>query len=490
MLKRLFYLNLTFLIISCSTQYKKTDDQDFFRTESDSIKAQKIETNLIPMYSIAEKVSRKTIPEMMREDSIPGMSICFIDNGEIAWSKHYGYANIQDSIPINSSTVFTGASLSKPITAIAALRLVERGALDLDEDVNLVLKDWKVPETELTKIEKVTLRRLIGHEAGIKNDLWSSYLPGKNVPTLNQMLSGQTPSVEPPTSVVFEPGSKSKYSNPGYSIIQKLIIDVKNQDFDPIIEELVFEPAGMGNSSFKQPIPEGLKHRKAVGYTKDLEPYPYRLFPYQAAGGIWTTPTDLAKFMIALLNDYHEGTNTLLSKETTQSVFTKETRRYVFSLWNWGEDIVFQHSGSNQGFNCFMYGSVDRKQGIVVMTNSDNAFNSFDYIQRAVNDEYQWEYVKPEILNPTDKDISWADKYLGEYQWRGNSLRLLKQNEDLIIRSGDEKYVLTQTGTKEFILEEIPLKITFSTSTEDNRMTIWGPGGGPSKLKKTGNNNP
>ena len=123
------------------------------------------------------------------------------------------------------------------------------------------------------------------------------------------------------------------------------------------------------------------------------------------------------------------------------------------------------------------------------MTNSDNAFNSFDYIQRAVNDEYQWEYVKPEILEPTQKDISWADKYLGDYQWRGNDLRLLKQNNDLIIHSGDEKYVLTQTGIKEFILEEIPLKITFSKNTEDNRMTIWGPGGGPSKLNKINKNN-
>ncbi len=489
MIKRLFYLNLTFLIISCSTQNKKVQNPDYFRTESDSIKAFKIETNLIPMYSVVGNVKRRTIPEIMREDSIPGMSICFIDNGEIAWTKHYGYANLQDSIPITSKTVFTGASLSKPITAIAALRLVEMGLLDLDKDVNLVLKEWKVPETEFTENEKVTLGRLISHKAGIKNYLWSSYLPDEKVPTLNQMLSGQTPSVDPATSVVFEPGSKSKYSNPGYSIIQKLLMDVKNQDFNTIIEELVFEPAGMDNSSFKQPIPEALKNRKSLGYTKDLEPYPYRLFPYQAAGGIWTTPTDIAKFMIALLNDYHKGTNSLLSKESTQSVFTKETMRYVFSLWNWGGDIVFQHSGSNQGFNCFLYGSVDKKQGIVVMTNSDNAFNSFDYIQRAVNNEYQWEYVKPEILEPIQKDISWADKYLGDYQWRGNNLKLLKQNDDLIIQSDDEKFILKQTGTNEFILYEIPLKITFSTNTEENRMTIWGPGGEPSVLKKIGKTN-
>ena len=489
MLRRLFYLTLTVLLVSCGIQKKTNNNSEYFRTKTDAIKAQNIEQNLIPMYSVEGRVKRMTIPDMMKQDSIPGMSITFIDNGQIAWTKHYGYANLQDSIPITSKTVFTGASLSKPITAVAALRLVEKGLLDLDKDVNLRLEDWKVPETELTKNEKVTLRRLIAHKAGIKNDLWSSYLPDEKVPTLNQMLSGQKPSVDPATSVIFEPGSKSKYSNPGYSIIQKLIMDVSNQDFDQIIQQLVFEPAGMNNSSFKQPIPDHLKQRKALGYSKDLKPYPYRLFPYQAAGGIWTTPTDLAKFMIALLNDHHKGTKTLLSKETTQSVFTKETMRYVFSLWNWGEDIVFQHSGSNQGFNCFMYGSIDKKQGIVVMTNSENAFNSFDYIQRAVNDVYNWEYVKPEISKLAHKDLSWSHKYLGDYRWRGNDLRLLKQKDDLILRSGDETYVLKQTGAREFILEEIPLKITFSTNTEDNRMTIWGPGGGPSKLKKLNRNN-
>lgn len=484
MLKKLFYLSLTLFIASCSTPQIEANDSEYFRSKVDSTHAQKIESNLIPMYSVEGKVNRMTIPEMMEQDSIPGMSIAFIDNGQIAWTKYYGYANLQDSIPVNSKTVFTGASLSKPITAIAALRLVEKGLLDLDEDVNLKLKDWKVPEQELTRNEKVTLKRLIAHEAGIKNDLWSSYLPDEEIPTLNQMLSGEPPSVDPPTTVVFEPGSKSKYSNPGYSIIQKLLMDINNQDFDQIIEQLVFEPVGMESSSFKQPIPNDLKQRRAIGYTKDLEPYPYRLFPYQAAGGIWTTPTDLAKFMITILNDHHQGTKTLVSKETTQSIFTKETMRYVFSLWNWGEDIVFQHSGSNQGFNCFMYGSVNKNQGIVVMTNSDNAFGIFDYIQRAINDEYQWEYVKPEILIPSNTDISWMDSFFGNYKWRGYSLLLGKDKDNLFLTIDDEKYTITQTPNRVFVLEEIPLKITFPTKIDDDRMTIWGLGGGPSKLRK------
>lgn len=479
------YILLIPLIISCADSQPQTQKESaYYRGEADSIHAQNIEGNLIPMYSVAGRVRRMNIPEMMKKDSIPGVSIAFVDNGQIAWTKHYGYANLEDSIPVRDETVFTGASLSKPVTAIAALNLVEKGVLNLDEDVNLKLEEWKVPETELTANEKVTLRRLMGHNAGIKNDLWSSYLPGEPVPTLNQMLAGEAPSVDPATSVISRPGSTTKYSNPGYSIIQKLMMDVTDQAFEQIIDELIFDPAGMENSSMEQPMPDKLMKRRAIGYTKDLEAYPYRLFPFQAAGGIWTTPTDIARFMITLLDDYHKGSNTLVSQEMAQTIFGKNMGRFVFPLWNWGDDIVFTHYGSNQGFNCIMYGSIDKNQGIVVMTNSDNAFGFFDYIQRAVNDEYQWEYVKPEILTPVDSDTGWADRFLGDYLWRGRQLRLSRENNLLFLGIDDEKYSLTSTGERVFVLEEIPLKITFPTGADDHRMTIWGSGGAPAKIEK------
>ncbi len=433
---------------------------------------------MIPMYSVKGAVNRLSITEMMEKDNIPGLSIAFVDQGEISWQKCYGFSNLADSIPVNIETVFTGASLSKPITAVAALNLVEKGLLDLDEDVNKKLTEWKVPMTELTQKEKVTLRRLIGHQAGIKNDLWSSYLPGENVPTLNQMLSGEKPSVDPATSVVHEPGSKTEYSNPGYAIIQKLLMDVSNQEFDPIINNLVFEPSGMENSSFKQPIPEFLMERRAIGYTPELEPYPYKLFPYQAAGGIWTTPSDLAKFMITLMEDHRNGTNKLISRETSELIFSKNYWRFVFNLWNWGDDIVFKHYGSNQGFNCFMYGSINKNQGIVVMTNSDNAFGFFDYIQRAVNDEYQWEYVRPEILDPIEPDISWFGAFDGFYDWRGSSVQFILEDQNLFMHIDGENYDMTQVGERDFVLSEIPLKISFSKS-EDGKITIREPDGYP-----------
>ncbi|MGD1844294.1 MAG: serine hydrolase domain-containing protein [Salibacteraceae bacterium] len=423
-----------------------------------------------------------TIPEMMAQDHIPGVSIAFVDGGQLAWTRHYGYANLEDSTRVASSTVFTGASLSKPITAMAALRLVESGKLNLDEDVNQQLTSWKVPENEWTATEKVTLRRLIGHSAGIKNDLWSSYLPDETVPTLTQMLAGKSPSVDPATSLIREPGSKVSYSNPGYSIIQQLLMDVSGQAFAPLIDELVFSPVGMKHSSFLQPLPEHLMAHRATGYTENLEPYPYRLFPYQAAGGIWTTPTDLAQFLIALLDDHHKGTQTLVSQQTTQTVFKKFGGRFVFSLWDWGEDIVFMHSGSNQGFNCILFGSLAKNQGVVVMTNSDNAFGFFDYVQRAISHEYQWEYVRPEIHEPVTKALNWVDPFLGEYPWRDQKVRFRQVKDQLWLAIEDQKVLLTQTDERTFIEPERPLKITFPENTE-GRITIWEPSGYPYRIK-------
>ncbi|MEL6823809.1 MAG: serine hydrolase domain-containing protein, partial [Calditrichota bacterium] len=245
----------------------------------------------------------------------------------------------------------------------------------------------------------------------------------------------------------------------------------------------VFQPVGMENSSFTQPIPDRLMKRRAVGYQKDLTPYPYRLFPYLAAGGIWTTPEDIAKFMITLLNDYHEGSNTLLSKDMAKTVFSKNIRRYVFSLWNWGEDVVFLHYGSNQGFNCFMYGSINQNQGIVVMTNSDNSFGLFDYIQRSVNAEYQWEYVKPEIHDPIASNFSVVEPFLGEYSWRGNQMIFFEKDNELIAQLGAKQYPLTQIKERAFVLSEIPLKITFPEDI-DAPIIIWESDGYPYRTKK------
>ncbi len=194
----------------------------------------------------------------MLKYKVPGLRIVFVDKGKISWSKNYGYANLKDSIKIDDKTVFTGASLGKPITAMAALNLVEKGILDLDEDVNKKLKGWKVPTNEFTKKEKVTLRRLIGHTSGFNRYYGANYMPYETLPTIVQTLRGEKPSKHPAIKLVSVPGSTYIYSNPGYLISEKLLEDVTGQKLESLIDNLIFTPSEMKTSSFTQPIPERL----------------------------------------------------------------------------------------------------------------------------------------------------------------------------------------------------------------------------------------
>lgn len=401
----------------------------------------RIEKNLVPVHYLKGLDHKKSIPQVMQADSIAGVSISFFENGKIAWQKTYGYANLADSTKVTLNTVFNGASLSKSVAALAALNLVEKGVLKLNEDVNKYLKGWKVPENEFTAQEKVTLKRLIGHRAGLERYVQSSYFPNEKLPTIDQMLSGEKPAVDPPVSVVYVPGQKQVYSNPGYSVIEKLMEDVTDKAFDDLINELIFEPCNMTNSSFKQPVPKHLSPQMATGYTNDLEPYPYKLFPYKAAGGIWTTPTDLAKFLVTVLEDHHANTNTILSKRMTDSVFARTNERLGFAkIYNdKSTDLLFEHWGSNSGFTCYMVGSLNHKQGVVIMTNSDNGMSLMSYIARAVAAANNWDFLQPKIYDRFSMNEVEMNKFKGKFEGGEENLEFEVIEEELIF--------LVETGT-------------------------------------------
>lgn len=402
-------------IIGCTNQNSKQDNKNINIIGDKHI--ENIENNLVPVHYLKDNIDKKSISQMMEDENIPGVSIALFDNGKITWQT-YGYANLIDSIKVTQNTVFNGASLSKPVTAMAALNLVEQGVLTLNEDINKYLEGWKVPENKFTEHEKVTLKRLISHTAGFERYVQSSFFPDEELPTIEQMLAGEKPSVDPAVSVVSVPGQKEVYSNPGYSVLEKLLEDVTDKAFHDILAELIFEPVHMTHSSFEQPVPNHLSQQMATSYSNELEPYPYKLFPFKAAGGIWTTPTDLAKFLVTVLEDHHLGTNVILSKKMTDSLFTKNPTRLGFAkIYNdESPDILFEHWGSNSGFTCYMVSSLQHKQGVVVMTNSDNGTSFLSYVARAVAIEYNWDLLQPKVFDPIALDRMEINKFTGKFK--------------------------------------------------------------------------
>jgi CubicO group peptidase (beta-lactamase class C family) len=186
-----------------------------------------------PQWNCTAKLS-----ERMRHYKVPGVSIAVIDNFSIAWAKGYGSLRSGGDAPVTTQTLFHAASVTKTVSAAATLTLVQQGRIDLDEDVNNKLSSWKVPESEFTKREKVTLRGLLSHTGGLQ-DGFSSRSPADAVPnyftpegekpsiTLKQLLNpGPGIDVDGPTHVTKVPGSEYRYANADYVIVELLVNDL------------------------------------------------------------------------------------------------------------------------------------------------------------------------------------------------------------------------------------------------------------------------
>ncbi|HEX4097400.1 MAG TPA: serine hydrolase domain-containing protein, partial [Caulobacteraceae bacterium] len=162
-----------------------------------------------------EAAEHHSLAEEMARLHVPGVSVAFVRDGRIAWVRGYGVKSVGGS-PVTPDTLFQAASISKPLTALAVLRLVEMGRLDLDTNVNRYLKTWKVGANAFTAQKPVTIRGLLTHTAGVTVHGFPGYSAGEPVPTLTQVLDGVLPANSPPLWVDTTPGTIWRYSGGGY----------------------------------------------------------------------------------------------------------------------------------------------------------------------------------------------------------------------------------------------------------------------------------
>src|SRR6266704_996806 len=207
----------------------------------------------------------------------------------MAWAKGYGVAEPGGKVPVTTRTLFQAGSISKPVAAAAMLALVEQGKLSLDEDVNMKLKSWKVPENEFTKEQKVTLRRLASHTAGLTVHGFPGYDVDEKVPTLVQIFNGEKPANTDAIRVDFVPGTEERYSGGGVTIEQQLMMDVSGKQFPVLMKETVLDKIGMSDSSYEQPLPPARAAMTAGGVYADGKPVhgKWHVYPEMAAAGMW-----------------------------------------------------------------------------------------------------------------------------------------------------------------------------------------------------------
>lgn len=329
----------------------------------------------------------------------PGVGIAVIRDGRLEWARGYGIVEAGSDVPVDTATLFQAASISKPVAAIAALRLVEQGRLALDADVNRTLRGWRVPDNEFTAQERVTLRRLLSHSAGLTVHGFPGYAAGAPVPSLLELLDGVEPANSPPVRADLVPGSRWRYSGGGTSVVQLLMEQVTGTDFPTLMRESVLGPAGMVHSTFEQPLPADRAARAATAHRADGTPIPggWHTYPEMAAAGLWTTPSDLARLALAVQVAANGGSSSLLTAASAREMLTPQNGEFGlgFALVEAGGRRFFTHGGANEGFRAQFVASVDGRDGAVVMTNGDDGQALAMEILRAIAREYDWPLFQP-----------------------------------------------------------------------------------------------
>ena len=327
---------------------------------------------------------------------VPGVSMAFIDREELVWSKTWGVMEAGSGRSVSSGTIFQAASISKPLTAIVALHLVETGLLDLDADVNVVLRSWKVPANKYTREHPVTLRGLLSHTAGVNISGYRGYPAGQPLPTLLQVLKGEEPAKSKPVRVMQAPGEVFKYSGGGYVILQQLLEDVSGKSLAALAQEIIFDKLGMPNSSFESKPSEEILSQAATAHLKSGEVLPGRwfIYPEQGPAALWSTPTDLACLISEVLKSLKNQSNLVLSEKMTRQMFVPQ-----LDIGGLGFNIVVQdgltrfgHAGWNEGFHSLLLGCPETGQGVVFMCNGENGKNLRREVTRGLAEVVKWSW--------------------------------------------------------------------------------------------------
>jgi CubicO group peptidase (beta-lactamase class C family) len=446
-----------------------------------------VESGVLPAVVVkGESSASFTIEGMMEKLSIPGVSVAVIDEGRLSWSRSYGLAHVGGE-SLEENSLLQAASVSKPVVAMGALSLVEEGRLDLDTDVNRYLRSGRVPENEFTREEKVTLRRLLGHTAGVVSFNHDDGAPAGEAPTLLQILNGEPPAHGTPVTIDLVPGTQRRYSNEGYAIIQQLLIDVTGKPFPEVMHDRVLGPLEMEHSTFEQPLPKEWLARAATGHIGDGQPVDGKGLVYtnMGAGGLWTTPSDLAKFALEIQQSLAGESNRILSREMTALMLEDPQSGSGLGLGiaGEGEGLRFGHHGHNYGFMCSFKALVRGGCGVAIMSNSNKAIPLLEGITLAVAAEYDWPGgPRPREIEPSALGEGELQAYTGRYVvgddyfvtigLAGGRLTITHfEGEDVLIPSSETLFYQQLDGIELTFVKDEEGNVT-AISLMDGRLTL------------------
>ena len=413
--------------------------------------------------------STAKLADRMSALHVPGVSIAFIHNGRIEWARGFGVTRIGGP-PVTPDTLFQAASISKPVSALAVLRLVQSGKLGLDADVNQYLKTWKVPANSFTENSKVTLRELLTHTAGMTVHGFAGYASDAPVPTLLQVLNGEKPANSAPIRVDSAPGKEWRYSGGGYVVAQQLLQDVTGEPFPKLMKETVLAPIGMSLSTYEQPLPRSRLPEVATPYDADGKPIPGgpHSYPEMAPAGLWTTPSDLARYAIEVQKSLAGASNRVLPAAMTRQMLTPGLNHQGLGPGVGGSagHPYFTHGGANEGYRCNLV-AYNEGDGVVIMTNGDNGGALASEIMRSVAHEYGWPDFQPVERTVTQVDSKGLEAYPGVYQSPNGLFTVTREADQLFVElTGQPKFPMFPESDRKFFLKAVDARFTFDVDPQ------------------------
>ncbi len=462
-----YFLNLLMLLLIVSSCISNSTVKAQSQIENE---IKEVENNLLPNIHVKDnpKVTYNLL-ERMKHHNVPGVSIAIVKSGKLHWSKAYGLSNADKNIKVDRETMFQVASITKPITALGILKLVEQEKITLDDEVNKHLNGWQIQDNEFTKTEKVTIRRLLTHTAGLNGHGFDGYPQTEKLPSVIEVLNGEGNWAG--VAVENTPGNAWRYSGGGYVILQKLIEDVTGQSFENYMEEEVLKPLKMNHSTFQQPLNKEVYKNVSSAHDNDGNAVigGWHNYTEKGAGGLWSTPEDFIKYIIEIQNIIKGKENGLLSKETINKMLTKDLNNWGLGLLveGSGENLRFSHDGKNQGFFADFLAFANKGEAVVILTNG-NTPSLKNELLKSISSAYNWNTHNQRTIEIENLSAKELKNYTGTYDWierPGFFIEVVIHEGKLnVLAPSFPTDVLTPYGKYDFIDLESEVEISFKTS--------------------------
>jgi CubicO group peptidase (beta-lactamase class C family) len=428
-----------------------------------------------PVLVQGERPPSRPLADRMAELKVPGVSIAVLHEGRIDWARGFGVTRAGGP-PVTEKTLFQAASISKPVFALAVLHLADAGKLDLDANVNQYLKRWKLPENDFTRQKPVTLREVLTHSAGLTVHGFPGYAADGKIPGVEQILDGTPPANTGAIRVDILPGSQWRYSGGGYVLAQQLLSDVTGVPLPKLMRDTVLAPLGMTLSTYEQPLPAARLAEVALPHGGEgplLGEGPH-VYPEMAPAGLWTTPSDLARYAIGVQAAL-TGKSKVISAKTARAMLTPVIGQQGLGPQLGGSTSrkYFSHGGSNAGYRCLLVAYEDG-EGAVVMTSSDSGGELMDQVMRTIAHVYQWPDFAPSMRTLARVGPEVLARYVGVYELNDGSTYVVRRDGDRLTGNviGNAPVGLSPSSDHELFGRDVDVVVDFTVDASGQATAV------------------